>query len=1153
MTDVTLLERPSSPVTKAPSPTPTAAPTRTELHGLGHRAQVQMLTPKENLAPGAPPDRNPAPEPTPDSDLTTLQADQRKRTIVDGEQKVVEIDRREHVVADGRHTHRGSMKTTVEEGKDNKSSRALSGKLESGPKGKLAASGAIVRKHKDDVGSSESKAEVDFDSDKGLAGTKASASHKRTLSAVKGYEMTDELRVAYADGRVEGKALTRNTTERTDDEGTSRLVTDEKGLTLSGGKGGVGGAVSRRRVVRLGDDSKDNKSTLGYDAKTETAKLGHERVVGNEVSSVKTAGEVGYGKDGVTASLGRERILGDKEKDHVTSGASASYAKGNATLARSEKTRVVGEAGKTETESGQRLVVGKDGVAFGHDQKSKVIAADGSSKTNNVGLTGDVMKGELGVNTSSVRQDKDENETSSLSAGGKVKFGQHGIEKASANVAYKAGTTTIAAKGGYSFVVDDPKQVERNGKRVWQMTVKKELSGGASVSVKGVGVGGTKSASQSMTIVRDTKDELLAMKRADRLEAELRKPADSRTVSSMKAGDERSSSTSEEDNASLEVGLGGLKVGFTFTNGRSQTVTVTRQEGTLVQVRYLDTESNGRGGSLGSGLGGVGGEKSSTSSQSLTLEFDLSTAAGGEAFDKFRRTGAFPRTHARVVSRSVGTSDESSVTSTLAGVSVTDASRVSKSTTHDERGKTEADSGVRTQSVAVPLLGSHQKSAGFHTTELNDETRGYSSSASVASSNASDGAEALADLTGTHTNREASGKGSGTWNVTAEFSEAQVDKLVRLIRHDKVVYAGLFRQYGDGVALRRAVVAAGDDHDKIRAALTVFVSETGAGGLAVIRKAIDVNPSYDVELVGDKFLTGEKVRLELENKKKAFEARAGQAGADLQGLMTELDEAIAFHRARAAAIESHTNYPELSHQLRAGEVGRSREAVAHFGALRRRVAESAREKQQSGHRDDPAEAPLAEQSFVEPSQAVSGGQKAAAECEKPSPEVAARTAAWAEIGAARGRLESNAAPHMERAFAEARRRHWVHNGAWSSVEPRSRIGYENIFGSGRHADDYDRAEYRLTYGKFKLGICTTLKHGLFSEVDAAERANLGPSPLPTAAMKAVAVRLDKLAEDFATIALVFQGVTQIYRSIEAKNPTLRNWEPPQEMPDGYQR
>lgn len=640
------------------------------------------------------------------------------------------------------------------------------------------------------------------------------------------------------------------------------------------------------------------------------------------------------------------------------------------------------------------------------------------------------------------------------------------------------------------------------------------------------------------------------MRQAGRLEAELQRPADARTVTSMRVGDQRSSGSASSQSLGAEVSVGALQVGLQFKNGRSQTVTVTKQTGSMVQVRFVDTESSGVGGSAKTVLGGFGAGHSRTSSRVVTLEFDLNTRDGLGAFELFRDSGVKPTTGARLVSETVATEKADETTASLLNASLVDSSRVSKAVTVDEHGRTETDVGQRTQAMSVPLLGSHQKSVGFELIEKDDKERAYRATATVNSTHASDGAEALADATGTHTNREASGKGSGTWNVSAEFSEEQIEDLIRLVRHDKVVYAELFRLRGEGDVLRRAIIAAGDDHDKIREALATFVSKTGSRGLAIIRKALDASPSYDVELVGDKYLTGEKVRQEIARKKADFEARAGQ-DTEPQSLLADLDESIAYHRARAAALESHNNYPELTHQLRATEVERSREAIAQFGGLRKRVAAQAKTKNESA--GGAASAASAEQSFVDASEAVSVSPQNSKECESPSPEVAARTDAWRELGVARAELEGNAVPEMERAFAEARRRHWVHGGAHSSVEPRSKLGFENFLGSGKHAGDYEQAEARLDFGKFQLGTLTVMKNTILIELEAAERANLGSAPPPAAVIRTLAARVRSLSKSFVTAAQAFRKATAIYRRIEAANPTLRKWEPTEEMPDGYHR
>ena len=193
-----------------------------------------------------------------------------------------------------------------------------------------------------------------------------------------------------------------------------------------------------------------------------------------------------------------------------------------------------------------------------------------------------------------------------------------------------------------------------------------------------------------------------------------------------------------------------------------------------------------------------------------------------------------------------------------------------------------------------------------------------------------------------------------------------------------------------------------------------------------------------------------------------------------------------------------------------------------------------------------------DQSFLDPSEAVSGAA-VRKECVPPSPEVAARTKASAELAAAKARLESKVVPSIEKAFSDVRRRHWVHNGAFSSVVPREKLGFSNLFGAGKHADDYAQAEGRLEFGKFQLRFLTGQRNALLREIEAQERANLGGSPPPAAVLEKLRSRLERLVPGYATATLAFIGATGIYRRVEAANPALVKWDPPHEMPDAYLR
>lgn len=885
-----------------------------------------------------------------------------------------------------------------------------------------------------------------------------------------------------------------------------------------------------------------------------SGQVGYQVLDVDDVSTKKKSGAVGYGPDGAAAMVGRERTLDAVSGEKMTTSDTARYDhdKRRVTVGRTEKVSREQDGKTIDSERGTTIAVGKDGLELGHDRKSTVVDADGVTTAKSLGLSGNVTEGEVGVKGSRSRSEADTGASRSVSGSASVKVGKHGLEKASAQASVSLGSLTINLDGGFSFIVEEPQMVERDGKRVWSMRVTRTVTSGSGVTVKGVGGGMKDTSTQVMTIIRDSREALIAMRTRGRLEAELAKPADARTVRDMRDGESRSSGKSEDGSLSGEAWMGVMQVGASFTNGKSETVTVTRKSGTLVHVEVEQKSTSGVSGKLGTVAGGIGGGKSTERHRRRVLAFDLGQPEGKAAFEMFRASGVVPRVGAKEIE--VGTGEQQSTTSSvsLGPASFSDASSVVSSTTIDASGKKEAHTGARAQSISLPFLGSHTKVAGFHAVERDDKDRTYRATAMVDSAYAIDASEALADATGTHTHREASGPGSGTWNISAEFSDEEVERLIGLIRKDKVVYAGLGRHYKKGESLRRAVLAAKDNHDGIREALSVFVAETGTGGLAVMRKALATNPSYDVELLGDKYLTGEKVRLEIETKASDFEARAEGPGASLGKLMAEIDQVIAYHRERADSIANHRNYPELPHQLRAAEVHRSREAVARFTQQRTRVAARLRTDHETKARETEGST-SAEQSFVEPAEAVSGGVVAGKECVSASPEVASRTKAWTELAAAKAHLDSKVIPTMERAFAEVRRRHWVHSGKWARVAPRERLGFSNLFGAGKHADDYAQAEGRLEFGKFQLLTLTGQRNALLQRFEGLERANLSGVPSTAAAVEDLRNRFQRLVPGYVLATLAFHGATAVYRRIEAANPTLVLWEPPQEMPDAYLR
>ena len=927
-----------------------------------------------------------------------------------------------------------------------------------------------------------------------------------------------------------------NTVLKIDDDFV-RTTTSSKSLELAEGK--ASGALSSTFDVKNGVDTRSEKTsaTASLSDKGEYAiGFGGVQSVGDDVSKKTQSVDVGFADGKFNANVQSERRVFVDDDHYISNTSGIGYKDGQAVVSLGTGGSHIDDAGaKNVTSSSNTVGIGEKGLTIGRTDTQTITNADKSATATGVGYTGNISEGQAGASYSVKKTDAEGKATSSFGASGGIDLNSKGeLEGLDGALSAGKGDKNVVVKGAYKYALSEPKLV---GKR-WVVTVERSFAGGVAGSAgKGsIGLEG----SDAHTEVRSfaTQAEAEAFRTTGPTDvAGLPTAAD---LLKLSEGDKVGEASGYKGNVGGTAVIAGATASAGLAKGKTDSTEVVRGPGTTVVATVKSTSFDKANGSLGAAGISLGGELEANSGRDVQVQFDLGTEAGKAAYESFRATGKVPPKDATVLAETEREGSADSVKVAVGSASYARRSDVQNATTRTADGtKLETSTGTESVSVSAPLLGHYNTSSSLQATETNDKSRSFIATAAVDTDEKGSASVDLAQATDTHwdaQNRNA--KASGKWSVSTAFSEAQIDKVVQTAQAGQFNYNVLsLSDAGDGKDLVTTLQTT-KDPDVIRKALSTFVAQTGADGLALMRQVGGGSYQHDLALEGDKYFTGAAGRKSIENTIER--CRVGLTGdATARGnALNEAATTLAYLREKRDNVANPAKYQDLPPQLRATELSRVDSAISSLNSL----ISSAR----SG---TAAPAPTNATGTAAAGDATSHSKAA-----KSAPTNVA-AAVDPKIGQVQSDLTKaeglSATTEATRTDAEANYRkirlsRWVHlDGAYSeSPDPVFHYyGDTHWYGDGKFIGDYQQAESFFSIGKGHWERAETLRREAQNALDTARIAAIrNPASLAGTIESAVSAKFTAANQFFRLAKSAFHLGEEQYQSIRRnvlKDPELK--------------
>ncbi len=667
-----------------------------------------------------------------------------------------------------------------------------------------------------------------------------------------------------------------------------------------------------------------------------------------------------------TASAGGDITFGEKVTGSAKVG--AQHKEGDDTygasqsVSRREDGRIVhgSEVSRTSTDEIGRertdtvsMTAGDQvyGASATRDTKTKDARGEETTKSNTVSGTWDGKDNKLEGGWSTATKDHDGEVTSSKSVSGSA---QHTDTTTAASVegTLTSGKKSVSLGGEASLELTEPARL-RDGR--WQIVVSFKMGVKGSYGQKGKStsgsVGGSVRTLSTRTRLFDTEAAAKAF---------FENP--DRDVSVTSAAD--ALRMREGESATQEVGLGGSLGGSMKAGPASVSVgasaeltdysTVTRAAGDRVRVEVGDKVlASVSGGISAYGIGGGLG-KSRQTSESRTVEFDLSNPMGRRAFENLQKHGQLPlvRNGWTLVGESESQADTTHRSLSILGIAMGSSSTTGSSVSTLDGKRTETDWGAYGSSVSIPLGGDYSRKHGLTGFQVNEGANLYQTESVVQGSNLGDVKKGLAKSVygraGDHGGSE-KGSNKGTYRIQAGFGEKQIDDVIEAVTgpdarqrvgmnsHTIHAFDGLERIQG---LLKRA----GRDRDAQRRALADWVSREGQyaldiihtlGGGAHLHGVTSLGAQFHAAVDGDPYLTGLQGQLDLELRIARWDQRLveGERGP---ALTSTIRKDLDFQRKKLRHLETCGELPSHVFQQ---EYQRTKDNIGLLDALSLRSLE----------------------------------------------------------------------------------------------------------------------------------------------------------------------------------------------------------------------
>jgi hypothetical protein len=733
------------------------------------------------------------------------------------------------------------------------------------------------------------------------------------------------------------------------------------------GKDGLTISAGSSRHTKIDDDHQmGHSSRAGYkDGRASFEHSKESRIKDPDLTGVvddeKTSTGVGFGKGGVEAERSHSHTT-EVDGQSFTDETKHGYKDGKVSRKKSHSRTYKDEDGNEHTESkGHDVAVGKDGASVGINREKKT--KDGGSSATSGTASVDWDKGEATVGGSHKATSKDGR---SASVGGSATVDANGNltgANVDAGLADKKSGTSVSVNGKYSVEAGKPEQQGGAWVVEWSRTIGGGISAGKKGGHGGVSVKGEASHKDYGTRVFHSKEEAehFAKHAASLIPTDAPDPATAMGALALEVGESRGHTDGKSGGIGVNGQAGVATAGISADKGSHSGAMIERISPNLFQVTVSSGGSQGLSGQVGVGGVSAGKYTQSASSESVTVQFDLSTAEGRKSFEEYNRTHIVPPTGGRIVSRTEAEERRHGTRLNFGPAgSASFNSSTWDSTTWDKSGKTDVHGGTFDQNIVsnIPFMKERDNMGiSLAGVEKNDSERSYVLQGRVDSMDGKDSRKHLAQITGMRydsSDDQAQGgiKSSGKWRVDVNFTDEMAEKFMDEIGDEKVRAVSIFESKTDyRNELRKELKAARTSDDRMKA-IARYVGEDGFEGksLDVLRTVLFGqsnygmdnhflgNFDYDLKLEGDKNFRGVEGRLELEHKITGYQSLLAQGEASSATLVNPLGGEIEALRKQRAEIGNPKKYTDLPEELRAQQVGKLDVYIETLVGMRRQAA-----------------------------------------------------------------------------------------------------------------------------------------------------------------------------------------------------------------------
>ena len=720
------------------------------------------------------------------------------------------------------------------------------------------------------------------------------------------------------DGLKLGETLTDETVVGDPDAKDAVRTASERSNEVKVTTNSVDVKRGRKATAQVGDDKRVNGRDVGFGLGPDGLHGDASRMsrVETATSAAETRQSVGLGEGQLKLGAGRT----DERKRVVKEEVDGELKDVVKTEGRSRDTNVA---------------VGLDKASFG--QSWGRTHEDGSSSSVNASASFDWETGTTAVGGGVSRKDAKGNEQSASGSASIQRDEDGNLTGASLDGSVTSGKVTVTAHAGMSVEASEPEEVDGRYVVTWKRT--EDVGAGTGVKGKKVGasVGITHAEFDSGTRSFASKEEAEAFRKhaAERIRLNTPDPTTVGGALALEVGESRGHGSNTGESVSASGTAGGLTVGAGAQASASSQVSVRRVSANLFDATY--SGGTGKGANVSAGGFGVTASRdvSDTQRHAVTVRFDLSTLEGQAAYERFCRTHEVPATGGRLLSVEEAKSHEVGEGLSLAGLgSSRFAGRTWEDTTWDEEGKHEAYGGESSESHhngrIGRWLGGRDSSSKMEVIgrQEDDQDAGYTLRGEFGGEVGSQNLDHMYQMTGRNDARDRSdiedAKSSGTWRVSADMSNEQIDEYAHYLTEARDY------KYGGIAEVQERLRDAKSNDDKMRA-IAGYVAEDGYKALRDLG-ARDL--SWDVELKGDPNFPGRAGRVAIEAKIQRYGALLAASGAAGSSIVGPLQSEIDALQKRRDAVADTKRYADMPGQLRAEELSKIDAHVAAFTTLR---------------------------------------------------------------------------------------------------------------------------------------------------------------------------------------------------------------------------